>query len=245
LFYSAGTSSLSVKKLSIYNSFGNISVFRFESSGTLSVDSVNIKSFSDYTVGIFYINSTGNCEIKSSVVADVNLIDKAIFEFDNNIKPSRFTIDKCIFNNINRTGGYGGAIINIFNLGNSQTYVKGCSFTSVSSFGNGGALYVDISSGGTFIVENSSDSTSNGTSFSSCSAGSGNGKGGGMYVKLGSITSGFSFSGGLSFANCKASKGNNIYIESVNLNNVVWSNTFNYNYDSSLLLNTNEVFGGV
>jgi hypothetical protein len=114
------------------------------------------------------------------IITDVNLIDKSVFEFDNTNGPSKFTTDKCIFNNITRTGIYGGSIINAYIANNHQMYIKECSFTSISCFKNGGAIYVDISSGGSFEVGNSGDGTGTSTltSFSSCSAGSG--KGGGI-----------------------------------------------------------------
>jgi hypothetical protein len=85
-----------------------------------------------------------------------------------------------------------------------EVLIKGCSFTNISSNLNGGGIYVDVSSGGRFTIENSEIVSS---LFYSCST---NGKGGGIYLKLGSVITGFLFSGGLLFRDCNAAVGKNI-----------------------------------
>jgi hypothetical protein len=61
---------------------------------------------------------------------------------------------------------------------------------------------------------------------------------------LGSATTGFSFERDILFTSCVAATGKNIYVESDDLFNSVGSASFKYNYSSSLLKNTNELYGG-
>jgi hypothetical protein len=152
------------------------------------------------------------------------------------------SFEKISFNSF--SSSVDGSIINGVIGSAKQLVIKGCSFTSISSNSNGGALYIELESGGNFEIGNSVDSTP--SSFSSCTAT--NGKGGGIYLKLESVTARFSLSGGLSFTNCDAVRGKNIYIESDDLENIdmEWSTSFNYNYESSLLLsNATELSGGI
>jgi hypothetical protein len=148
------------------------------------------------------------------------------------------TFEKISFNSF-LSSSNGCVISGIIDNG-KEILIKGCTFTSIYSEGNGGVIYVELKLGGNFEIGSSGDSTP--SSFSSCSAGSG--KGGGIYIKIGSVTTGFSFSGGLSFTNCDAARGKNIYIESGDLKNAITSTSFKYNYDSSLFKNTNELYGG-
>jgi hypothetical protein len=134
-----------------------------------------------------------------------------------------------------------GGIINGRISTNNEIEIKGCTFTSCSSSGKGGAIYVELNGGGTFSINNN-DSIP--TTFKSCITSESGGKGGGIYLKLESeVTSGFSFSGGLSFTDCSASVGSNIYIKTDNLNDAISSSAFTYNYVSSLQVNSNELYG--
>jgi hypothetical protein len=135
-----------------------------------------------------------------------------------------------------------GGVINGKIGTNNKIEIKGCTFTSCSSSSlKGGAIYVELNSGGIFSIDNNESTP---TTFVSCSSSESGGKGGGIYLKLGSeVTSGFLFSGDLSFTSCSASKGSNIYIETDNLENIDFENSFDYNYVSSLKINSNELYG--
>jgi hypothetical protein len=134
-----------------------------------------------------------------------------------------------------------GSIINGIIINEKQVVIKGCSFSTISSNKNGGAIYIELLSGGSFKVSNSDDLTE--TIFSSCTAN--NGKGGGIYIKLGSVITGFLLEGDLSFSKCEALIGNNIYIESDDLKKSITLNSFKYDYSSSLLPSSNDLYGNI
>jgi hypothetical protein len=248
-----------------------------KSLGSLSIESIIIKSESPsiiHTEGLIYIDSSNTFSIKSTVIEDIKLNDKAVFEFGSNI-PSSFTIDDCEFSDISRLGNWGGSVLylgldgssectikkstfqdcesGVGGVGgclkvslnsNSKLLIKGCIFDRCKSLLNGGAIYVELNSNsGIFSIGDDDDDDSTATGFDSCDASSG--KGGGIYLKLGSgVTSGFSFGGSLTFIECSALVGKNIYIESASLEGISFENVFDYNYISSLKENSNELYGG-
>jgi hypothetical protein len=198
------------------------------------------------------------------------LNDKGVFEFGSTI-PSSFTIDDCEFSYISLSGNWGGSVL-YFGLdgsseciiksstfencesavggvggclkvsvnSNSKLIIKGCIFNHCKSLLNGGAVYVELNSNAGIFSIGDDDSTA--TRFDSCDASSG--KGGGIYLKLGSgITSGFSFGGSLTFTGCSALVGKNIYIESADLEDLSFEDVFDYDYGSSLVENSNELYG--
>jgi hypothetical protein len=124
LFFSSGTNSLSVKKLTIYISFGGRNVFKHESTGSFSVEEIVIKPLNlfleipgKFDDGIFLLNSAPT-SIKSITVEEVFLYDKALFEFLPNTFPSSITFENNSFYDIDRTDASGGSVL-AFNLPNS------------------------------------------------------------------------------------------------------------------------------
>jgi hypothetical protein len=135
LFYSDGSNSLSVKKVTIFISEGNKNrhIFLHESTGTFSVEDIGIKPINlflqttgtlSFDVGVFLLNDASST-IKNVVVESISLNNKAIFEFTTSF-PSSFDFENNNFKNIGRTGSYGGSVLNL-NVADGRTYtIKDC-----------------------------------------------------------------------------------------------------------------------
>jgi hypothetical protein len=124
LFFSSGSNSLSVKKLTIYISFGSRNIFRHDSSGSFSVEEIVIKPLNlflevqdKFDVGIFLLNSALT-SIKSIIANNIKLGNIAIFEFPSSTFPLPITFENNSFYDIDRTGLNGGSVL-AFNVPNS------------------------------------------------------------------------------------------------------------------------------
>jgi hypothetical protein len=123
-----------------------------------------------------------------------------------------------------------------------------CTFFECEAELQGGGVYSDISKDEVFGIVGGSNPNDYATSFISCKCT--NGKGGGIYLKLGDVDNGkYQLAGDLLFTDCSALVGSNVYIDSMSLGDIPYLNSnpslsiFNFNYYSSLLESSNELCG--
>jgi hypothetical protein len=131
IFYSSGSNSLSVKKMSILISMGSRNLFKHESSGTFSVENIVIRPLYLFLqtdilldVGLFFLNDA-YISIKSVLVESLTTTNNPIFEFESSTVSSEFNFDNNTFYNIKRNIN-GGSVL-AFMIPNSITIsIKNC-----------------------------------------------------------------------------------------------------------------------